>query len=111
MIEPLGRFLCRTPCFLMGGLIWKNVEYIQTNEGDYSKWLGPDWKPQWSRAGTIVSNHVCWMDISLAMHLFWPSFISKASVKKFPVVGTIATAIGTLYVERASSHEERALVL
>lgn len=48
---------------IMGGLVWYDLERISTGEGDYSKWLGPTWKPEWEGSGTIVSNHVCWIDI------------------------------------------------
>ena len=44
---------CRLHAF-NGGLYWIEYEYVSTGEGDYRKWLGPDWKPQWSGASTIV---------------------------------------------------------
>lgn len=72
---------------LIGGLVWVDYEYVSTGEGDYSKWLGPDWKPTWTNAGTIISNHVCWMDIVVCLHKFWPSFVSKESVKSYPGIG------------------------
>ena len=76
---------------------------MSTGEGDYSKWLGPDWKPSWSGAGTIVSNHVCWMDICIALHMFWPAFLSKKSVKSYPGIGRVAQAVDSVFTDRASS--------
>ena len=55
---------------LVGGLFWVKYEYVSTEEGDYSKWLGPDWKPEWSGASTIVSNHVSWLDICISYGKF-----------------------------------------
>ena len=70
-----------------------NVEYVSTGEGDYKRWLGPDWKPTFEGASTIVSNHVCHMDILLVMSVLFPSFMAKASIRNFPFVGYIAVAI------------------
>ena len=73
-------FFCVRLFALQGGCYWVNLEYVSTGEGDYKKWLGPDWKPQWTGAGTIVANHVCWLDILVSMAYFFPSFLSKKSV-------------------------------
>mmetsp|Transcript_5650 Transcript_5650/g.8936 ORF Transcript_5650/g.8936 Transcript_5650/m.8936 type:complete len:139 (+) Transcript_5650:392-808(+) len=88
-------------------MIWIKTDYVSTGEGDYRKWLGPDWKPQWEGSGTIVSNHVCWADILLALVVFFPSFVSKSSVKKYPFVGAIACVIDSVFLDRAASKEER----
>ena len=88
-----------------------NIEYVETGEGDYSKWLGPDWKPEWSGAGTIISNHVSYMDILICLVIFFPSFTAKASVKGYPGVGQIATAIDCLFTERQGSKSDKEAVL
>jgi 1-acyl-sn-glycerol-3-phosphate acyltransferase len=87
------------------------MEYVSTGEGDYSKWLGPDWKPQWEGSGTLIANHVCWLDIAIFIATFFPSFVSKASVKSYPLIGKIGVAIDCFFIERASSKEERAKAL
>jgi 1-acyl-sn-glycerol-3-phosphate acyltransferase len=74
---------------------------------DYKKWLGPDWKPQWEGAGTLIFNHHSWMDILAALSIFYPSFVSKKSVKKYPFIGTIATAIDSVFLDRAGTKEEK----
>ena len=38
---------------------------------------------------------------------FFPSFVSKMSVKRFPGVGLVATAIDCVFLERAGSKEEK----
>ena len=67
---------CRMHTFV-GGLFWVKSEYVSTGEGDYRKWLGPDWKPEWNGASTIVSNHVSWMDIIITIAYFHPSCVAK----------------------------------
>lgn len=80
---------------------------MSTGEGDYSKWLGKEWKPTWKRAGTIVSNHVCWMDIVMAMAYFLPAFLSKKSVASYPGIGSIAKATDCVFLDRAGTKEEK----
>jgi 1-acyl-sn-glycerol-3-phosphate acyltransferase len=52
-------------------------------------------------AKLIVANHVSWLDI-IAMHAICPEarFVSKADVQRWPLVGRLVAAGGTLYLER-----------
>lgn len=53
----------------------------------------------------MVANHISWLDI-LVMHAARHCrFVSKADVKRWPVVGTLATGAGTLYIERSSRRD------
>ncbi len=54
----------------------------------------------------ITANHVSWLDIA-AIHAVMPEarFVSKADIAAWPVVGSLATAVGTLYIERASKRD------
>jgi 1-acyl-sn-glycerol-3-phosphate acyltransferase len=97
---------CRLHAFI-GGLYWAKYDYVSTEEGDYTKWLGPDWKPEWTGASTIVSNHVCWMDIVVSLAYFKASFVSKKSVRDMPGIGKIASAIDCLFLDRAATKEEK----
>lgn len=48
----------------------------------------------------LVANHISWLDI-LVMHAARHCrFVSKADVKRWPLIGTLATGGGTLYIER-----------
>ena len=94
----------------MGGLVWYDVERVSTGEGDYRKWLGPTWKPEWEGSGTIVSNHVGWMDIIFLSYLFVPSYVSKASVRNYPGIGKVAIATDCVFLERAGTREEEIVV-
>lgn len=55
------------------------------------------------RAGAklIVANHVSWIDI-MAIHAVCPEarFVSKADVQRWPLLGRLVGAGGTLYIER-----------
>lgn len=52
-------------------------------------------------AKLIVANHVSWIDI-MAIHAVCPEarFVSKADVQGWPLLGTLISAGGTLYIER-----------
>ena len=105
LIKRLGQISMRLH-MLLAGVIWIKKEYV-VEESGYEKWLGPDWKPKWEGAGTLVSNHVCWMDILTLLIVFFPSFVAKKEVKSYPGVGSIATAIDCLFVDRAGTKEEK----
>src|SRR3954453_645789 len=58
--------------------------------------------PQTTGPTLLVSNHISWLDI-LALHATCHCrFIAKASVGRWPLIGRLATAAGTFYVDRAS---------
>lgn len=48
----------------------------------------------------IVANHISWLDI-LAINAVRPArFVSKADVKRWPVLGWLVSSGGTLFIER-----------
>jgi 1-acyl-sn-glycerol-3-phosphate acyltransferase len=58
----------------------------------------------------LVSNHISWLDI-VALHAACHCrFVSKADVKRWPLIGTLATGGGTLYVERESRRDAMRVV-
>jgi 1-acyl-sn-glycerol-3-phosphate acyltransferase len=58
----------------------------------------------------LVSNHISWVDI-LALHSVCPCrFVAKADVERWPLVGTLVTGGGTLYVKRESRHDAMRVV-
>ena len=64
------------------------------------------------RAGPVllVANHISWLDI-LVMHAARHCrFVSKADVKNWPVIGTLADASGTLFIERTSKRDALRMV-
>lgn len=54
-----------------------------------------------SGAKLIVANHISWLDI-MAVHAVCPEvrFVSKADVQRWPLLGRLVAAGGTLYIER-----------
>lgn len=50
----------------------------------------------------LVSNHVSWVDIPLIGGVTPISFLSKAEVAKWPLIGTLASKVGTLFIRRGS---------
>ena len=62
--------------------------------------------PQAPAPRLITANHISWLDIA-AMHAVMPEarFVSKADIAAWPLVGSLATAVGTLYIERASKRD------
>jgi 1-acyl-sn-glycerol-3-phosphate acyltransferase len=49
----------------------------------------------------MVANHVSWLDIP-TLHASWPRtrFVSKAAIAHWPLLGHLARAGGTLFIER-----------
>lgn len=58
----------------------------------------------------LVSNHISWLDIPLLHAARHCRFISKSDVKGWPLIGTLATAAGTLYIERSSRRDAMRMV-
>jgi 1-acyl-sn-glycerol-3-phosphate acyltransferase len=53
----------------------------------------------------LVANHISWLDI-LVMHAArYCRFVSKADVKRWPLIGTLASGGGTIYIERGSRRD------
>ena len=50
----------------------------------------------------LVLNHVSWIDIFLLDALHPAVFVAKAEIARWPLFGTIARGIGTVFIERGS---------
>lgn len=58
----------------------------------------------------LVANHISWLDI-LVMHAARHCrFVAKSDVRHWPLIGRLATAGGTLYIERASRRDAMRVV-
>jgi 1-acyl-sn-glycerol-3-phosphate acyltransferase len=58
----------------------------------------------------LVANHISWLDI-LVMHAArYCRFVSKADVKRWPLIGILATGGGTIYIERESRRDAMRVV-
>ena len=49
----------------------------------------------------LVANHISWLDIPVMHAARNCRFVSKSDVQDWPLIGTLATAAGTLYIERS----------
>jgi 1-acyl-sn-glycerol-3-phosphate acyltransferase len=58
----------------------------------------------------LVANHISWLDIPVMHAARYCRFISKSDVKDWPIVGAMATAAGTLYIERSSRRDALRMV-
>jgi 1-acyl-sn-glycerol-3-phosphate acyltransferase len=52
------------------------------------------------KRGAVISNHLSYLDIVVYASIHPCVFVSKAEIKKWPVVGWMTTMSGTVYVER-----------
>ena len=58
----------------------------------------------------LVSNHISWLALPVLHAARHCRFISKSAVKGWPRIGALATAAGTLYIERNSRRDARRMV-
>lgn len=58
----------------------------------------------------LVANHISWLDIVVMHAARHCRFVSKADVHHWPVVGSLADAAGTLYIERESRRDAMRVV-
>src|SRR5437588_3737433 len=56
--------------------------------------------PQLPPRCMFVLNHISWLDIFLIDATFPATFVAKAEIRSWPVVGWLCTLVGTLYIER-----------
>jgi len=58
----------------------------------------------------LVANHISWLDILVLHATRHCRFVSKADVRHWPLIGTLATGAGTLYIERESRRDAMRVV-
>lgn len=58
----------------------------------------------------LVANHISWLDIPVLHATRYCRFVSKSDVQSWPLLGTLASAAGTLYLERSSRREAQRMV-
>jgi 1-acyl-sn-glycerol-3-phosphate acyltransferase len=67
-------------------------------------------RPPASGPVLLVANHISWLDI-LVMHAARHCrFVAKAEVRHWPMIGTLATGGGTLYIERENRRDAMRVV-
>lgn len=58
----------------------------------------------------LVANHISWLDIVVMHAARHCRFVAKADVKHWPLISTLATGSGTLYIERESRRDAMRVV-
>lgn len=57
-----------------------------------------------SRGRMLLANHISWID-PFALNASVPSrFVAKAEIRAWPLLGTLVTLVGALYIERGRRH-------
>ena len=62
-------------------------------------------QPPTSGPVLLVANHISWLDILVMHAACYCRFVSKADVRQWPLIGTLATGGGTIYIERESRRD------
>lgn len=62
-------------------------------------------QPAVSGPALLVANHISWLDITVIHAARHCRFVSKSDIRRWPLVGTLATGAGTLYIQRTSTRD------
>ncbi|WP_456416892.1 lysophospholipid acyltransferase family protein [Thiolapillus sp.] len=121
LLRALGRLLLLLLHVLAG--IWLSLNIKKTRLADGN--ILPDAEPvsRWSarsleimgirvvthgkppqQSGLIVANHISWVDIPVINSLTGAAFLSKDSIRYWPIIGWFAIASGTVFIRRGK-HE------
>ena len=66
--------------------------------------------PRPPRSVMLVSNHVSWLDMIAIQSLCESRFVAKSEVRSWPVIGSMASRLGTVYIDRGSSRSASRVV-
>ena len=67
-------------------------------------------KPVTTGPALLVCNHISWLDILVIHATRHCRFVSKSELRGWPLLGTLATGAGTLYIERAQRKDAMRMV-
>lgn len=88
VINPGVRVLCRAFLFVFGFY-----------------WIPVKGKPD-PRARVMIANHTTMLDVVVLLYTVAPAFLSKATVLKVPLIGTICEAMQVIGVDRANQADK-----
>jgi 1-acyl-sn-glycerol-3-phosphate acyltransferase len=57
----------------------------------------------------LLINHISWIDIFAINAVLPARFVAKAEIGRWPLLGTLVTLAGTLYIERGRRHAVHAV--
>jgi 1-acyl-sn-glycerol-3-phosphate acyltransferase len=58
----------------------------------------------------LVANHISWLDITSLHAARFCRFVSKADVRRWPLIGALASGVGTLFIQRESRRDAMRVV-
>jgi lyso-ornithine lipid O-acyltransferase len=105
LIEVLGRFF---PIYLMSGgqvstarrAVWLHASCARIAK---RLSLAPEVSGSMEQAGLTVSNHLTYLDILVYGAVRPFVFVAKSEVRRWPLLGTLASLGGTIFVDRSRS--------
>lgn len=53
----------------------------------------------------VVANHISWLDVFVILAICPCRFVAKSEVRRWPLIGTLADATDTLFIERQSARD------
>jgi 1-acyl-sn-glycerol-3-phosphate acyltransferase len=87
----------------------QRAQHVTLWANDFLRILGVQVRTSGSAVTTgpllVVANHISWLDILVMLAVQPVRFVSKVDVKYWPLIGWLATNVGTLYIERASRRD------
>ena len=66
-----------------------------------------DQPPTLPAKSLLLANHVSWIDIFAICAVFPATFVAKAEIRRWPLLGKVCERTGTIFVERGSSRGAR----
>ena len=58
----------------------------------------------------LVANHLSWLDILVIQSIMPGVFVAKSEVRRWPLIGPLAHACATIFVDRSSARSARSMV-
>lgn len=52
----------------------------------------------------LLANHVSWLDVFAVLAALPSRFVAKSEIRAWPLLGTLVSLVGTLYIERGRRH-------
>ena len=62
-------------------------------------------RPSVEGSTLLAANHVSWLDVYVILATCPCRFVAKSEVRQWPLIGTLATATGTLFISRQSPRD------
>lgn len=114
-LRGLWRALCVLAC------VWRGAFTLWRHQGRWTNeqraWAVQHWAQAMLRAMGVqcrvqgqahdgpvmwVANHIAWLDILVLHSMGYARFVAKSEVHGWPLIGPMAAAAGTLFIERAT---------